>query len=502
MMNAALAAAQGPRSRPPCVTVTLALALLGWPGSGAAQSDLFPTLAPTAPAGTGEVAECTVPRMTQGLRCGVFRVYENREAAAGRTLDIHFAIAKATDENARTNDPVFFFFGGPGAAATDATPGVAMGLSAIRRTRDFVLVDMRGIGGSGSLSCDVPYPSGFASRFGSIFATDQLEACRDSLAKHADLTQYTTPISVDDLEELRSWLGYGPVNIYGGSYGTRVAQVYLRRHPESVRTVVMIGVTPVSTPGYVRTSPYLQRALDQVIAQCAKQTECAQAYPQLERTVEEAFAQFKDGSVTVEYEGREVQFHRPDLGYALRGLLYGRSAEVPYRIRQAAMGDFTELVAYYVERTNWVTGTDVAAGNHLSVICAEDIRPATDAAVRQAAEGTFLQGHVIQSYRAACDVWPEAKLPDDFFEPVRSDVPTLLLSGGRDPVTPPEGAELVAQGLSNRLHVVVPAAGHGVRGQCILSMILRLIEDGRLENVDTSCVAEVPAPKFRLPSGQ
>lgn len=501
-MNAALAAVWGPQRRPLCVTLTLTLATLGWPGVAAPQTDPFPTLPATAPAGTGEVVDCTMGRMTDGLRCGVFRVYENREAATGRTLDIHFSIARATDENARTNDPVFFFFGGPGGDATDAAPGVAIGFGAIRRARDLVLVDMRGIGRSGSLTCDVPYPSGFESRFGSLFATDHLAACRDSLANKADLTQYTTPISVDDLEELRTWLGYGPVNIYGGSYGTRVAQVYMRRHPESVRTVIMNGVTPVSEPTYLRTSPDLQRALDQVIAQCAEQRECAQAYPQLERTVEEAFAHFDDGPVTVEYEGREVEFHRADLGYGLRGLLYGQSAEVPYRIRQAAMGDFAELVEYYVQRTAWVAATDLAAGNHLSVICAEDIRPVTDEDVRQAAEGTFLQGHVIRSYRAACDVWPEAKLPGDFFESVRSDVPTLLLSGGRDPVTPPEGAEIVAQGLSHHVHVVVPAAGHGVRGQCILSMIVQLIEDGHLENVDTSCVAEVPAPKFRLPSNE
>ncbi|UCD23962.1 MAG: alpha/beta hydrolase, partial [Gemmatimonadota bacterium] len=234
----------------------------------------------------------------------------------------------------------------------------------------------------------------------------------------------------------------------------------------------------------------------------AAQPECANAYPELGRMVEQAFAHFEDGAVSAELDGRDVKFHRSDLGYALRGLLYGRSAEVPYRIWQAARGDFTELVEYYVERTDWVAGTDVAAGNHFSVICAEDIRPVTDEDVSRAAEGTFLQGHVIRSYRTACDVWPVAELSDDFFEPVSSDVPTLLLSGGRDPVTPPQGAEQVAQGLSNHLHVVVPAAGHGVGGQCILSMVVRLIEDGNLGNVDTSCVAEVPAPKFRLPGTQ
>jgi pimeloyl-ACP methyl ester carboxylesterase len=473
--------------------------VLAWAGPARAQADdRFPTLAADAPVGTGAVQDC----MEDAVRCGVFRVWENRDAAAGRTLDLHFLIIGAADPGARTDDPIVFFNGGPGARSIPpAGSSVAQGYGPLRRTRDILLVDLRGIGLSGALGCDVPYPGGFDSRFGTVFATDHIAACRDTLSRRADLTQYTTPISVDDLEELRQWLGYGPMNLFGGSYGSRVAQVYMRRHPEAVRTAILNGVTPISEPGYLRTSPNLQRALDQVIRQCEAQPDCAAAYPGLDGMVEAAFARFGDGPVSVGLsDGRTVQFHAADLGYALRGLLYGRSAEVPYRIAQAAAGDFTELADYYVERTDWVSSDDdTAAGNHFSVICAEDIQPVTGDDVRRAAAGTFLRGHVILSYRAACGVWPEAELPADFFQPVRSDVPTLLLSGGRDPVTPPAGAETVAEALTNDLHVVVPNAGHGVFGSCIVGMILRLLEDGSLENIDTSCVSEAPAPEFRLP---
>lgn len=480
-------------------TIALCLGLVTWAGSLAAQQNGYPVLSPEAPAGAGEVTECTVGDLAEGLRCGVFRVYEDRAAAGGRTLDLHFVIVTATDSAARTDDPVVFFFGGPGAPTTYAAPNLAESMAEIRRTRDLLLVDLRGIGRSGGLTCDVPYPGGFESRFGSIFAADHLAACRDTLSRRADLRLYTTPLSVDDIEELRRWLGYDAVNLFGGSYGSRVAQVYMRRHPEAVRTVVMNGVTPVSDPGYMRTSPNLQRALDQLIRECGEQTGCSEAYPDLEGQLDRAFARFRDGPVTVDLDGRRVPFHAADLGYALRGLLYNRSADVPYRIAQAARGELQELAGYYVQRTDWVSGTGVAAGNHLSVLCAEDIGPVTDADLDGVAEGTFLRGHVIRSYRAACDVWPEARLPEGFFEPVRSDIPTLLVSGERDPVTPPAGAETVARGLERHLHVVVPNGGHGVMDSCIIGMMARLVEEGELEALDGSCVSEAPPTDFRLP---
>ncbi|MDX1674970.1 MAG: alpha/beta hydrolase [Longimicrobiales bacterium] len=473
--------------------------VVGLSASTLAAQEL-PELPADAAAGTGEVRQCAMGPMGEGLRCGVFRVWEDRDAAEGRTLDLHFVVVEATDTAERTNDAVLMFTGGPGVPTIGGAPGIAQGLAGLNRSRDIVLVDLRGIGGPDALGCDVPYPDGFESRFGSIFDSAHLAACRDTLSTRADLTLYTTPISVDDLEELRRWLGYDAVNLLGGSYGSRVAQVYMRRYPDAVRTAVLTGVTAVSEPGYVNTSRNLQNALELVIRECAQQAACNAAYPDLETLMEEAFAHFDDGPVAVELDGRTVPFHAADLGYALRGLLYNRSAEVPYRIDQAARGEFRELAEYYVQRTDWVSsGEGTAAGNHFSVICAEDIGPVTDEDVRRAAAGTFLRGHVILSYRAACAVWPEADLPADFFDPVRSDAPTLLISGERDPVTPPAGAERVAAGLTQHMHVIIPNGGHGSISPCVVRMVTTLIEDGTLENVDPSCVSEAPPTEFRLP---
>jgi pimeloyl-ACP methyl ester carboxylesterase len=490
----ALAVAPGGLGALAGLAVAVALAVAA---GASAQALEFPRLAADAVAGGGAVEQCTLAGAMGTVRCGVFRVDEGEPG--GRTVDLHFVILDALEPDAAAPDPVLFFPGGPGAATIPAAPGMAIGLEAVRRTRDILLVDLRGVGLSGGLDCDVPHPRGLESRFGALFALDHIERCRDALAERAALDRYTTAASVDDLEALRRWLGYPRVNLYGGSYGTRVAQVYMRRHPESVRTVVMNGVAPIHRPEYVHMARYLQTALDRLVEECEAQAECDAAYPRFRAQLAGLLDRFAAGAVEVTVEGRAVAFSRGDLGYGLRGLLYARAADIPYLVDRAAAGDLKPLVGYYVERTDWIGARGGGAGNHLSVLCGEDIDPVTDADMEAATAGTFLGDHAIRGYRAACAVWPHAQLPATFFAPVESDTPTLLLSGGRDPATPPAGGDRVAGHLSRSLHVVVPNGGHGVFDLCILGMVVRLFEDGGLERVDPSCVAAAPPVRFRMP---
>lgn len=464
------------------------------------QAPDFPVLPAHAQAGDGAVEVCTPAQATGTVRCGTFRVDEDG-VPGGRTLDLRFVVLDALDTEAATNDPVFFFTGGPGGVTIPAAGGLGRAMADLRRTRDLLLVDLRGINFSGGLDCDTGYPGGLESRFGTLLPLDHIERCRDALSERAELAHYTTASSVDDLEALRRWLGYDRVNLHGGSYGTRVAQVYMRRHPGSVRTVILNGVTPLHQPGYVNMARGLQAALDHVVEECEAQPECHQAYPEFRRQLAVVLDRFAEGPVEVTVEGHTLSFSAGDLGYALRGLLYGRAAEIPYQVARAADGELDDLVRYYVARTGWVGNSGGGAGNHLSVLCAEDIYPVTDHDVERASAGTFLGDHVIRSYREACALWPSARLPESYFVPVESDAPTLLLSGGRDPVTPASGAEEVAKHLSRSLHVVVPNAGHGVGGPCILRMIVRLVEDGSLERVDPSCVDAAPPTRFRMPTG-
>ena len=482
-----------PRSSPFAVVT---VAILFAPAASASQELAFPTLPADAPAGRGVVEPCSHTELRGTARCGRFRVYEDRDARAGRTIDIAFVVLNAREPGPPEKDAIIPLPGGPGETFTDAAVQIARTMpEAQRRRRDVLLVDVRGVGLSRSLSCAAEYPRGPLSRFGSLFPLDHAAACRDELTKRATLDRYTTASSVDDLEELRRWLGYTSLNLSGGSYGTRVAQVYMRRHPRAVRTVVLNGVAPVDEPLYVQHAFLLQRALDRLLAECRSDDACHTAYPELERKLARLLARFEDGPIDVRLGTRLVAFSAGDLSYVLRGLLYGRGGDLPMLIDRATSGELAPLAEYYFERTAWVSEV---GGYHFSVLCAEDIAPLTDEHVARTTRGTFMGDHLIQAYRRVCDLWPYARLPQSHWQPVASDAPTLLLSGGRDPVTPPEGADVVARHLPNSLHVVVPNGGHGVGGPCIQAMITTLFETARLDGVDRSCVEAAPPTRFRV----
>ncbi len=446
----------------------------------------FPRLAAATPAGSGEQALCEFPGLTESVRCGVYRVWEDRSERNGRTVDLSFVVLPALDQSRRTNDVVLPLPGGPGQAFTSGAPGFARATH-LRATRDLLLVDVRGVGRSQSLDCP-NFEIDVTERFGTVFPTEHIQMCRDALAERAQLDLYTTDLSVDDLEELRTWLGYDAVNLTGGSYGTRVAQVYMRRHPDAIRTVVLNSVAPVFKLGYVDMARSLQRSLDLVVSGCETTSECATTYPELRPQLDGVLARLERGPVEVDVEGGTVSFTKGDFAYALRGLLYGRAENVLDVIQSASKGDFENIASYYLQRSGWVGTQGGEAGYHFSALCGEDILPLTDAMVEEASENTFMGDHLIAGYREVCDVWGVQPLPESFWEPVRSDLPVLIISGERDPVTPPAWGDAVAEYLPNSVHVIVPGGGHGPRNACTNSLELRLLEDASIERLDPSCI--------------
>jgi pimeloyl-ACP methyl ester carboxylesterase len=192
--------------------------------------------------------------------------------------------------------------------------------------------------------------------------------------------------------------------------------------------------------------------------------------------------------VDVQLQGETVAFTKGDFAYALRGLLYGRSRDVPGVIMQAAEGDFATLAGYYLQRAGWVGSAGGEAGYHFSALCPEDVLPLTDAQVAESSAGTFMGDHLIAGYREACRVWGARPLPESFWDPVKSDVPVLVISGEFDPVTPPAWGDAVAEHLSNSIHVVVPGGGHGPGNECTARMQATMIEEASIRNLDPSCM--------------
>jgi len=184
------------------------------------------------------LAPCTIDGVPGPLQCGTHKVWEDRDAKQGRQIDLSIIVLRAI-EQARP-DPFFMLQGGPGDAPSFNARFYSRAFQDIRRTRDIVLVDLRGTGKSAALTCPELAKPGADGTFDSdLLSAGAVRACRARLEKNTDLRLYTTEIVVDDLEEVRQALGYGPINIYGTSYGSRVAQVYMRRHPKSLRAVSM-----------------------------------------------------------------------------------------------------------------------------------------------------------------------------------------------------------------------------------------------------------------------
>jgi pimeloyl-ACP methyl ester carboxylesterase len=445
---------------------------------------------------------CRVPELEEDVLCGVLPVWEDREAKKGRKIGINVVILPAKDPQKKKPDPIFFFGGGPGQGIAQSAPGFAD--ADLRQERDVVLADQRGTGGSNPLDCQLyGDPLDARQAAGPLFPPDAVRACKEKLEKRADLRLYTTPISADDYEEVRRWLGYEKVNLNGGSYGTRMAEAYWKRHPEPVRSVVLAGVAPLDEHLPLHHAYAGQRALDLLFAECAETPACKEKYPRIQKDLAAVMKQVERGVKVKVKDPRteetvEVVPDRGMVAEGLRYMMYGPGgAQLPYQIRKAAEGDLSVIVQTGIERRLDLDEV-LAMGLLFSVTCAEDLPFIDDEEARRKTAGTLLGDYRIAQQKAVCEIWPRGKIPADTHEPVRDDAPALLLSGERDPVTPPEFADRVARHLPNALHLVAPRGSHGDFGDCTERIVRELVDRASFQGIDTSCIREVPATEWKL----
>ncbi len=432
---------------------------------------------------------------------GHYRVFENREAQSGRKIKLKILVFHATGSNPKP-DPIFMLAGGPGQGAADVNTGVAN--SALRKNRDIVLVNQRGTGGDNRLSFS-PQDGNANSRqkLGPLFDPEQVRAARDRLSKTADLRMYSTPIAMDDLNEVRQALGYDQINLMGGSYGTRAALVYIRRHGETVRTATLNGVAPIPFVNPLYHAQSAQRALDLIFDEVESSPIYSKHFPGLRKKFAELLKKFDEGPIEVEVrdggELEKVQLSRDAFTNAVRVQMYylDTSRKLPVLLWRAINGDLRPFAESSIQR-NRAIGQTLAMGMLLCVTAAEDVSRIDLDSIEELTSNTFTGGSRVHRQMAACKNWPKSILPEDFGEPVKSDVPTLILSGILDPVTPPKWGELVAKNFPNSLHIVAPAA-HGVGGPCINKIRNQFLKTGTVANLDVSCVKEMKLPPLYLP---
>ncbi len=439
-----------------------------------------------------------VPRVQ--AQCARFTVAENRDEPNARHIDLRVARVEARLPGTHA-DPVVLLAGGPGQAAVDAYVSMRGAFRLLNRDRDVLLIDQRGTGGSNRLACGLPDPQDEMP----VDAAEWRRLAQDCLRqidKRADARFYTTSDYIDDLESVRAALGNPQFNLIGGSYGTRVALEYLRRHPQAIRSVVIDGVIPPELPLLQDHARNLDEALDKIFAQCAANAACAERYGDPGRTLDRLRRQLNQQPLEARFNDpldntpQSARLSRDALAGLVRLFSYQPESAslLPLLLSEASEGRAGPLLAQLHSLARQLVD-QLAHGMELSVVCTEDaafLQPRPEDAT------TVLGTALTTGLLAQCEVWPRGRMPEDFKQPVTSDKPVLILSGEYDPVTPPRYGDAVARTLSNSRHLIAPGQGHiAMQRGCMPRLVDEFVDSLVPASLDAACLNDLgPLPAF------
>ncbi len=427
------------------------------------------------------------------------------ETAGKQTLAIARIKSRRQSGN---NDALTLIAGGPGQSAIDTFPTIAFAFRHIMRDRDVILVDQRGTGDSGSLDC--PHENDNATLDTGVTSTidlDEISAqsleCLQSLPH--DPRFFTTSVAVRDLEEVRVQLGITQWNLYGISYGTRVAMHYLRRYPDAVRTMALDAIVPPQLSLGPDIGLYAQQSLEKIFARCEKDSGCGEEFGNLIKPTLALLDELENNPKTITYEDIATgqlttrTFTREQLAVTLRLMSYSSqtAAILPSMLFDAIENDNLAPLARQSDMQNTSLGQTLSTGMHHAVVCTEDV-PFFTQADNVDTPGSYLGDDLLSTIKATCENWPAGIIDKQFKQPLESDTPTLILSGGADPITPPAYGELAMQTLNNAKHIVNESQGHmQAPFGCMPVLLAQFVETADAQTLNTDCLQRLrPTPFF------
>jgi len=426
-------------------------------------------------------------------RCGTMLRPENPADPDSPDIELSVAVVPALSLKPEP-DPFVPLAGGPGGSAIEFYSAWSHAFERVRRNRDILLVDQRGTGTSSRMACD--FGDDVAEGQHSTEQVLQLtRECLDTLPH--DPRYFTTSVAVADLEAIRHALAYPQLNLYGVSYGTRVAQHFARRYPGSTRSIILDGVVPPQLPLGPEIATEAQRALDNILLRCSDDETCDARFPNLRQAFVDVHTQLEKEAVIVDLTdpvtGRRqlVDFGTGELAGAIRLLAYSAHsiAIMPLLIHEAANGNFAPLAAQFHMIAASMADA-LAMGMHNAIMCSEDVPFYDRAAIDyEALKASYIGILQLDAIEAMCSLWPVGPVDDDFREPLATDIPVLLLSGEVDPITPPRYAALAMVDLGNARHLIGEHQGHGQAGTgCMPHLISRFVAAASSDDLDAGCM--------------
>jgi pimeloyl-ACP methyl ester carboxylesterase len=499
----------------------LLLALLSasvWAAPARAQQEALPGSYAAAPCPFGEIAGLTVD-------CGYLTVAESRSVASGRTIQLAVAIVRSPNP-AKATDPVLFLSGGPGEPALPYVPGVAAAYASTLAQRDIVFIDQRGTGYSQpALNCTVDATTVEGFTFGAQandrpdvvqLLVDTYNACGQQYrAAGINLNAYTSVESAADLEDLRRALGYRQWNLLAVSYGTRLALTAMQYRPETIRSAVLDSVYLLEENFHTGIFASYNQSLSRLFANCAADAACNAAYPQLDHTFDEMILRLNAAPLQVplrDLESGEITGYLPmagvDVSFFVFQMLYIEPVIpfLPRLIADSARGDvglLSSLFSSFLTERTEVSMPLVSQGLQIAMQCNEDatFAKAQDfvAARDQHRRASALAFNPLfnEAMLEVCAAWGLQATSPAENQPVRSDVPALLLAGEYDPVTPSQNAAHAHQSLGSSYLIAYPGGGHAPSSgsPCLANAIAAFFANA-LQQPDTSCLAAEPPQPF------
>lgn len=455
--------------------------------------------APARPVSALELEECriSVGDGAAGIaaRCGtLLRPLDPDDPDKGK-VELKVAVVPALSLEP-ASDPFVPIAGGPGQSSIRFYAGWSAAFERVRQQRDILLLDQRGTGDSAPMTCDVDGEL-VEGKYSAEQTARLTEQCLGLLPD--DPRYFTSSVATRDLEALRLALGYSSLNVYGISYGSRVAQHYARRFPDTTRTVILDGVVPPQLPLGPDIATESQRAIDGVFARCAETPACQARFPDLREDFALLLGALAEEPVTVALQHpvtakRElVEFSADHFSAAIRLLLYnpGTVALLPLLISDAADGNFVPLAAQFHMVAESLADS-LSIGMHNAVLCTEDAPFIDWSSVDQSAiKASYMGPMQLEAIRVMCAVWPQGVLDADLREPLATDKPVLLLSGGADPITPPYFAALAAVAMQQQWQIVGEQQGHGLAAVgCMPRILAEFVAAASLADVATDCLQD------------